>query len=247
VVPVKPWSVEAVARLFVGVIATLCIGMILAGALGSSRFGIPSDRLEFLQMLVMIACFQGAALVWMARFLHESNMSWRQAFGLRPASRLKAILAGLAIGVMTLPLMWLLQLISEMTMEWMKIRPVTQAAVQELQSSSLSLTQKIVLGLFTILLAPIAEETLFRGVLYPAIKQSGHPRWALWGTSILFGVMHFNMSSLTSLVVLAVILTMIYEASETLLVPVAAHSMFNAANFFYLIFSDQIDAWLHIS
>ena len=59
---------------------------------------------------------------------------------------------------------------------------------------------KILFGLLTIVLAPIAEEALFRGILYPSIKQTGHPRWALWGTSLLFGIMHFNMATLVPLV-----------------------------------------------
>ena len=43
------------------------------------------------------------------------------------------------------------------------------------------------------LLAPVAEELLFRGILYPAIKQAGFPRLALWGTSLLFAAMHMNL------------------------------------------------------
>ena len=50
------------------------------------------------------------------------------------------------------------------------------------------------------------------------------------------------------LVFLAVVLTCyLYEASDSLLAPIAAHGMFNAANFFYLIFPDPINRLLHIS
>jgi membrane protease YdiL (CAAX protease family) len=243
----KPWSIEAVARLFLSVIATLCAGMFLAGILQSLKLGLAPDQLEFLQMIIVVACFQGAALIWIACFLRQSNISWRAAFGLRPNSRARAVAAGLAVGVMVLPILWLLQLLSEQVMEWLHWNPVAQAAVTELQNSGLSALQKILFGVFTILLAPVAEEALFRGILYPTIKQSGHPRWALWGTSALFGIMHFNLASLVPLIFLAVVLTFLYESSESLLTPIVTHSIFNAVNFFYLIFTDPINRLLHIS
>jgi membrane protease YdiL (CAAX protease family) len=243
----KYWSIEAVARLFLGVIATLCCGMFLAGILEKIKLGLSADQLEFVQMILLIAFFQGAALLWIAVFLRQSNMSWRAAFGLRPPSRVRAVAFGLAVGVMVLPVVWLLQWCSESVMEWLHFKPVAQAAVTELQGSSLSVLEKILFGVFTIVLAPIAEEALFRGVLYPTIKQAGHPRWALWGTSVLFGVMHFNMATLAPLVFLALLLALLYESSDSLLTPIATHSMFNAANFFYLIFGDQINRLLHVS
>jgi len=243
----KPWSIEAVARLFLGVIVTVCCGILLAGLLEKLRLGLSPDQLEFLQMIVMVAFFQGAALLWIAALLRQSNISWRAAFGLRPPSRAAVVAAGVAVGVMVLPLMWVLQWISQTVMEWLKINPVAQAAVTELQNAGLSVPEKVLFGVFTILLAPVAEEALFRGILYPTIKQTGHPRLALWGTSAIFGIMHFNMVALVPLVVLAVILVFLYEASGSLLTPIATHCMFNAANFFYLLFPDAINRLLHIA
>ena len=59
--------------------------------------------------------------------------------------------------------------------------------------------------------------------------------------------MHFNMATLVPLIFLAVILALLYEASGSLLVPIAAHGVFNAVKYFYLIFGDQINRRLHIS
>ena len=252
-ISVKPWSLEAVMRLFLGVIVTLCCGMFLAGVLDSVnsmkwvKSGLSPGQLQFAQTLVLVASFQGAALIWIALFLRQSNISWRAAFGLRPPSRAGAVAAGRAMGLAVLPTMWLLQWGSECVMELLRLKPAAQAAVLELQNSSLSVPEQVVFGVFTIVLAPIAEEALFRGILYSTIKQAGHPRWALWGTSAVFGVMHFNMAALVPLVVLSVLLVFLYEASDSLLTPIATHSMFNAVNFFYLVFADPINRLLHIS
>jgi membrane protease YdiL (CAAX protease family) len=242
----KSWSINAVALLFLGVIVTMCHGMFLAGFLEKMKLGLARDQLEFLQMIVLIAFFQGAALIWIAVFLRYSNVSWRAAFGLRPPSRLKAVAAGLTVGVVVLPVMLFLQLVSQWVMELLKLNPVSQDAVKELQSGALSAPETVLFGVFAILLAPIAEEALFRGILYPTIKQAGHPRWALWVTSVVFAIMHVNMAAFVPLVFLALLLVYLYESTDSLLTPIATHSMFNAANFFYVIFADSINRRLHI-
>jgi membrane protease YdiL (CAAX protease family) len=89
---------------------------------------------------------------------------------------------------------------------------------------------------FSILIAPVAEEILFRGVLYPAIKQSGFPRSALWGTAVLFAAIHVNLPIFLPLLALGLALALLYEATNNLLAPIAAHGLFNAVNIvvFYL-------------
>jgi membrane protease YdiL (CAAX protease family) len=91
--------------------------------------------------------------------------------------------------------------------------------------------QLVALGIATIILAPVAEEILFRGVLYPTIKQHGFPRAALWGTSVLFALIHFNVAIFVPLLLLALLLVWLYEKTDNLLAPIAAHATFNAVNF----------------
>ena len=55
-------------------------------------------------------------------------------------------------------------------------------------------------------IAPLAEEILFRGILYSAVKQAGFPRIALWGSVLLFAVVHMNAVTFVPLVVLALLL-----------------------------------------
>lgn len=242
----KPWNLEAVARLFLGVIVTLCMGAVLAGLLESPKIHLSEEQRQFIEMTVMLAFFQGAALIWIDIFLRQSNISWSMAFGLRPPSRIKTVAAGVMVGLVVLPSAWLLQMVSQFAMELLHFKVVAQSAVEELQSTTLSVPEKIVMGLFTIVFAPIAEESLFRGILYPTVKQLGYPRLALWGTSVLFGLMHFNMVTLVPLVFLALVLTFLYEATDSLLAPIATHGMFNAVNFCYLIFAEPINRLLHI-
>ena len=106
---------------------------------------------------------------------------------------------------------------------------------------SLPLGGKLAFGAAAIVLAPVAEEAIFRGVLYTAIKQQGYPRLALWGTSGVFAVMHANELTLLPLLIFALVLVHLYETFGNLLAPIVAHSLFNTANFLILLFQDRID------
>ncbi len=131
--------------------------------------------------------FQGAGLMLIARFLREHQISWAEGFGFLN-NRRQAVLLGLLAAVIFLPLGWGLQQASALVMTHLpfwKMEPQEQLPVQALRVS-VSWGGRLTLGAAAVLLAPVAEEMLFRGILYPAIKQAGYPRLALWGTSLLF-------------------------------------------------------------
>ena len=87
------------------------------------------------------------------------------------------------------------------------------------------------------MLAPVAEEFVFRGVLFPFVRQLGRPKLAWLGVSLLFALVHANVAAFLPLFVLALALTWLYEKTDNLLAPIAAHSLFNAANLVILSFA----------
>ncbi len=243
----KPWGIEGVARLCLAIIATFCFGMLLAGLLGKLHLGLAEAQIEFLQMMISLAFFQVSALVWITLFVRQYGIGWKEAFGLGLAEPITAAAYGILVGSLFLPAAWVLQLFSDQLMELAHLTPEPQAAVQALQDPSLSLGSKLVFGVAAVVLAPVAEETLFRGILYPTIKQLGYPRLALWGTSGVFAVMHANESTFVPLLVFALVLVYLYETFGNLLAPIVAHSLFNTANFLILLFQDKIDHVLHVT
>ena len=70
-----------------------------------------------------------------------------------------------------------------------------------------------------------------------AVKAAGFPRLALWGTALFFALIHFNLATFLPLLLLALVLTWLYEKTGNLLAPIAAHAAFNALQFaiFYLL------------
>jgi membrane protease YdiL (CAAX protease family) len=77
--------------------------------------------------------------------------------------------------------------------------------------------------------APLAEEVVFRGYIYPAMKRFSNISVAVIFTGILFGAVHGNLAALLPLVVLGIILALAYELTGSLWAPIAIHFCFNAA------------------
>jgi len=81
-----------------------------------------------------------------------------------------------------------------------------------------------------VIVAPAAEEFLFRGYLYGVIRRYLGPVAAVLLSSALFAAIHVNLLSLPALFVLAICFALAYEATGSLLVPMAMHALFNALN-----------------
>lgn len=75
--------------------------------------------------------------------------------------------------------------------------------------------------------APVTEEILFRGYFYGAFKRFGGKCGAMVLSAAVFALIHGNAAAIPSLVVLALCLSVAYEASGTLWVPVLMHAGFN--------------------
>ncbi|TMP97591.1 MAG: CPBP family intramembrane metalloprotease [Verrucomicrobia bacterium] len=123
-------------------------------------------------------------------------------------------------------------------MEHLGRQAVPQTSVQVLQTSA-SVGPQIFLAILAVFVAPVTEELLFRGILYPFIKQRGYPNLALWGTAVLFGALHLNLMTFVPLTFLGVVLAWLYDTTDNLAAPIFAHSLFNLANFFRAVWEPQ--------
>ncbi len=234
----QPWQIEVSRVRLMGFLATLYAGLALVGVaqkLAQAASSTPTIG----QMVVATFSFQGAALVLIGLFLREHNLSWTEAFGLRNL-RGRAVLLGVLAALAVLPVAWLLQMGVAELLTRLNFGADAQTTVQVLHDTPHWL-DRLPLGLVAIVIAPPAEEALFRGLIYPAIKRAGFPRLALWGSALLFAAVHWNLPSLLPLILLALVLIWLYERTGNLLAPIAAHALFNALNFVALQIYDQ--AW----
>lgn len=224
----KPWTFEAVLRLILWLFLCTLGGNIIAQLthLDISESIWPA--------LIMVASVQGAVLVLVYFLLRRFDLSWREAFGLADQPG-RALGMGVVAALLFLPIGWMVQYGVAQLMDYLNLSPVEQSAVETLDVAS-GWWRRGILAAAMIGLAPVAEECLFRGILYPLVKQSGYPRAAFFGVSLLFATAHFNLAILPPLFVLGMLLTLLYERTNNLLAPITAHATFNALNFllFYL-------------
>jgi membrane protease YdiL (CAAX protease family) len=96
-------------------------------------------------------------------------------------------------------------------------------------------------GVGVVLLAPLGEETLFRGFLYRGLRRRLAPWPAAVVSGALFGLGHLQGWSFLVLVpplfVVGVGLAVVYERRQSLLASMAAHGTFNVIGFVFLLAS----------
>ncbi len=228
----RPWNEDNMLSRLAGYLVCVYGGIILWAIAQKTAHPIgPSVS----QVIIAALSLQGAALILIPHFLSEQELTWRTAFGFGKNTR-RAITSGVILACIFLPLGMALQWLSAQVMvhlPHLQLKPQQQEVVQTLQGA-VTWFNRFALGVVTILIAPTAEEMLFRGILYPAVKRAGYPRLALWGTALLFAAIHVNLVTFVPLMVLALGLTLLYEWSDNLLAPITAHAMFNGMNFVIL-------------
>jgi len=89
-------------------------------------------------------------------------------------------------------------------------------------------------------IAPCIEEFLFRGFFYGIFKRHFGALAGAVANAALFAAFHMNPASLVPLFILALCLTIAYEWSGSLFVPITMHALFNLANLGLLYFQAQM-------
>ncbi len=77
------------------------------------------------------------------------------------------------------------------------------------------------------LVSPIAEETLFRGLLFAGLAQRMAPLPAALASSILFGLWHFEPYALPTLTTFGLFQAWVYYRARNIWAPIATHGVVN--------------------
>lgn len=93
--------------------------------------------------------------------------------------------------------------------------------------AALALVEPWVAVLAIVILAPIAEEIFFRGVVFNALSRERGRRWAYLGSATMFAVIHLSIVALLPIFLLGLALAWVYERTGSLLAPIAMHMVVN--------------------
>ncbi len=242
----KPWKGEAVFRLVLGLFVAFGVGGLAVQLVEKFGGNLPSNDRQFLETIILTLSFQGLGLLLVGLFLYQENVSWSIAFGFKRVGASRTMLLGIVCGILVLPFAWGLQQLSVWMFNYFQVESAPQEIIQKLQSGKEPPTHQTYLFVVAVLFAPVIEEILFRGILYPTVKQLGFRRLAMWGTAAVFALTHFNKQTFLPLLFFAVVLTLLYEETDNLLGPIFAHSAFNAANFVLLLYRNEVSRFLNL-
>ena len=223
---------------------SLCAGTLANFALLHWLPDLTAAQKQFYSFVIFGGSLHIVGLILIHFFLRHHELTWSEFLGPARPGFGRAIALGVAVLAVALPLTLGLNGLCEFLLTQLFGKVEMQPTMKILESS-ISLPQRVYFGLSAIVLAPLLEEILFRAILYRGIKQRGHPRLALWGSSLLFATIHFSVLTFVPLTVLAIILALLYEKANHLAAPVITHSLFNAANFFLYLNQDEVTRWWH--
>jgi len=111
--------------------------------------------------------------------------------------------------------------------------PPEQEITQEIKSEDGVLALGGYVGI-TCLIAPIAEEMFFRGLLFPVLRARIGVAWGVLVTGVLFSIVHAIGSPVEALIVLFVLgagLCLLYLRTGSLLPCIGLHALNNAISF----------------
>ena len=100
--------------------------------------------------------------------------------------------------------------------------------------------------LAAVVMAPVAEELLFRGLLHRALRRRSPAVAATLLSSVLFAVVHLDVAvsqplGLVGLTLVGVVLAIAYERTGSLVVPVVIHATYNGLTILLVVATSRLD------
>jgi membrane protease YdiL (CAAX protease family) len=151
---------------------------------------------------------------------------------LPPRGGFRTFLLGLALAVPAWIGANLVSLIMTVILRWLGREPE-----RGIVDSAISQVDPTVLILAIVVVAPVAEEVFFRGIVYGAWLREHGPRVALFGSAGLFAVIHANTLSVDALIAsvvtivpifgLGLALALTYRLTGSLPAAIGLHAGFN--------------------
>lgn len=104
--------------------------------------------------------------------------------------------------------------------------------------------------LLVVVLAPVLEEIVFRGIILKGMLNRGiHPATAITVSAMIFGLVHGNLWQFVGAFMFGVLFGLVYYRSKSLLLPVIMHAVNNgsALLLYYYTRTESFAAYFHIS
>lgn len=123
---------------------------------------------------------------------------------------------------------------------WLLGEGAARQQIVEMFTGSETLQQRILIIVLAVVIAPFAEEFIFRFFLYGVLKRYLGRGVGLFLNSLLFAAVHAHLPSLGPLFILGGCFTLAYEWSGSILVAMSMHALFNFLSLSALAFPNLL-------
>lgn len=217
--------------------STMQMGIVLAAFFLFQFITVPlsalfHDHRDSLLQLISTLVIYGGTLGAVVLINRNQDGTWESAFGVGRRQRRTLLLAPmlyLTFFPILLITSWAYHLLLEQVFG-LEL-DIQEAAKLILQESSWT---KLLFILLAVVGAPLYEEILFRGLLFPYIAQRAGTAPAILLVSLLFALLHFHLASFVPLGLLSAVLCFTYWRTGSLWPGIGMHAIFNAVSILLL-------------
>jgi len=231
----KPWGLRALALVSGAILLSWSLGTLAALAAVQLHWIAKRDFL-MAEAVVMGFTFDVAGLVFIGAFLRRQGVSLADAFGLKRGPLGPAMGRAVLLCLLVIPIVYGTMFLWHEVLLAFGITPKEQDILKLIRGAKHPLLRGYLLTL-AVAVAPVFEETFFRGFMYPALKHRFGVGGGLVVVSLLFASVHLNLNAFVPVFVLGAMLGLAYEITGTILVPITVHTLFNTANLIVLLFA----------
>jgi hypothetical protein len=236
-----PATWKAIEALPVGLIAlgvTAVVGALLAVVFPAQFSGTATDLRESPGFFAFANLAQQAILLatvlWWVRYVNHGPLT---ALGLPPRTPWADLAVGLMAGV---AMVFGAGIVLQLTHAIVDAVAGHRVSDPEQVPETVRGAYLVLSGVVVVVLAPLAEETFFRGFLYKGLRL----RFSMWPAAFIsasfFGLVHFAgikfLLIIPPLIGVGVVLALVYERRQSLLASMATHATFNLIGFLFIVF-----------
>ena len=218
-----PWSVWRAAELFI-----LWLFLSLVFEFAAAQFVPPSEIATLPWVFSLAAAYAAAAvaaIAWFVRSAQPESISLRD-LGWRRIGPATALCAGIAGYLASLPAVYpVLALVNHFIGS-----PAPSSPVVPIMMSASGTAPRLVLIVLVVAAAPLAEESIFRGVLFAGLRRRMRFGGAALISALVFAGAHGQLVALAPIAILGIVLAYVYERTGSLWASAITHACFNAAS-----------------
>lgn len=167
--------------------------------------------------------------------LTYSRIPAKRAFFVPGCTAGQALRKGLLYGLAVLPPVTLLSLLTTTLTEKLGYEPQLQDIFDWLSNDAYAAGTRAFMMVAAVVIAPVVEELLFRGILFPAVLKGRSFLFAALVSGTFFALVHLHAPSFLPLLVLGIAFSAGYAATGSILTPIIMHALFNLTSVVFFL------------